>query len=147
MLKKKYIKSQNAKMVLIEEFYQQSLVLDWYSDFFNVLVMLYFINYIYLMFNIQLLKWRLLFFCVRVKRKWLENKFGILYQVINFAIFFRQNDLTRLSALCLNVIFGNMFVHRLVTLTNFLFCRMNANPDVIILSLEFFFFQISPKQL
>ena len=68
MLKKKYIKSQNAKMVLIEEFYQQSLVLDWYSDFFNVLVMLYYINYIYLMFNIQLLKWRVLFFCVRVKR-------------------------------------------------------------------------------
>ncbi len=113
MLKKKYIKSQNAKMVVIEEFYQQSLVLDWYSDFFNVLVMLYYINYIYLLFNIQLLKWRLLFFCVRVKRKWLETKFGILYQVINFAIFFWQNDLTRLSALCLNVIFGNMSVHPL----------------------------------
>jgi hypothetical protein len=38
--------------------------------------------------------------------------FGIFYQVIIFDIFFRQNDLKRLSAFCPNVIFGNIAVHR-----------------------------------
>ena len=39
-----------------------------------------------------------------------KTNFGIFYQVIIFDIFFRQNDLKRLSAFSPNVIFGNIAV-------------------------------------